>query len=172
MKIAENLEKWIENYQNECLKNFNSNNKINWKTYSYVKNEKSPKSTGIDLSESKLILISSAGGYLHKDDPFDAANPLGDYSIRTFPISSDLSNIKYSHEHYDTAAVKEDAQVLLPLYNLQEMVKEGIIGDMCEKVISFMGYQPDIGKVITETIPAILEIATEEQADAVLLVPS
>ncbi len=52
------------------------------------------------------------------------------------------------------------------------MVKEGIIGDMCEKVISFMGYQPDIGKVITETIPAILEIATEEQADAVLLVPS
>lgn len=52
------------------------------------------------------------------------------------------------------------------------MVEENIIGEICDTVISFMGYQPDVNNVITKTIPAILDIVIQEKVDAVLLVPS
>lgn len=173
MKIAEGLDKWTSDFQNGWLKEFNQHNRINWDVYSYIKNNNSPQSTGIDLSKNKLLLISSAGGYLSSNGtPFDASNPFGDYSIRTFPISTNFNNIKYSHDHYDTTAVKQDAQVLLPLNHLKSMVEENIIGEICDTVISFMGYQPDVNNVITKTIPAILDIVIQEKVDAVLLVPS
>jgi hypothetical protein len=173
MKIAEGLDKWTTDFQNGWLKEFNQHNRINWDLYSYIKNIDSPQNSGLNLSRSKLLLISSAGGYLSAHNiPFDAGNPLGDYSIRIFPVSTDFNNIRYSHDHYDTTAVKQDAQILLPLRHLKVMVEENIIGEMCNMVVSFMGYQPDVNEVITKTIPAILDIVIKEKADAVLLVPS
>ncbi len=66
--------------------------KINWKSYSYIKNSSSPASSGIDPADSKLLFISSAGGYLPAiDKPFDACNILGDYSIRKIPIQADFN---------------------------------------------------------------------------------
>ena len=173
MKITERLDTWTNDFQNGWLKEFKQHNHIDWDLYSYIKNLESPQNTGINLSRSKLLLISSAGGYAYANDiPFDAGNLLGDYSIRTFPISINFNDIRYSHDHYDTTAVTEDAQVLLPLDQLKAMVEEKIIGEMCETVISFMGYQPDVNKVITEMIPSILGIVEKEKVDAVLLVPS
>lgn len=173
MKIVENLDKWNDNYQNECLKDFEKTGKINWKSYAYIKNSNSPVQSGIDLAKSKLLFISSAGGYLpSKDNPFDASNILGDYSIREIPIKTEFNKIDFAHEHYDTKAVKEDAQVLLPFKHLQKFVEEGKIGELCETAISFMGYQPDVNRIITETIPAILDLATANKVTAALLVPS
>jgi len=60
---------------------------------------------------------------------------------------------------------------LLPLGHLREMVTENRIGSLTS-VVSFMGYQPDISRLLDETIPAILKIARSEHADAALLVPS
>jgi len=51
------------------------------------------------------------------------------------------------------------------------MVIEGEIGGLTS-VVSSMGYQPDVSRLLGETIPAILKIALKEQADAALLVPS
>jgi hypothetical protein len=173
MKTAEGLDKWTSDFQSGWLKEVNQHNRINWNRYSYIKNHKSPQNTGIDLSKSKLLLVSSSGAYLSNNDiPFDASNQLGDYSIRTFSVSTNFNNIGYAHDHYDTTAVKQDAQVLLPLYHLKAMVEENIIGELCDTVISFMGYQPDVNNVITETIPAIMDVAIQEKVDAVLLVPS
>ncbi|NQV15983.1 hypothetical protein HQ531_11040 [bacterium] len=157
----------------DWLKDFKKSKRINWKLYKYAKNQKSAPSAGIDLSKSKLLLISSAGAYLPaKDMPFDASNLLGDYSIRTFPLSTNYSELEYAHNHYDTTAVKEDAQVLLPLSHLQTLVQNKLIGKLSEKVISIMGYQPRVSRIVAKTIPAILEIVTNEQVDAVLLVPA
>lgn len=61
------------------------------------------------------MLISSAGGYLkNEQEPFDAANDLGDYTIRTFPSTTQPEQIAFAHEHYDQR-LKSDQQVLLPL---------------------------------------------------------
>jgi hypothetical protein len=173
MEIAEKLDKWTTDFNDGWLKEVNQHNRINWETYSYIKNNNSTKSSGINLSSSKLMLISSAGGYLPVHDiPFDAGNLFGDYSIRTIPVSTNFNNIRYSHDHYDTTAVLQDAQVLLPFHHLKSMVEEKLIGELCNTVVSFMGYQPNVNNVITKTIPAILDIVMQEKVDAVLLVPS
>ncbi len=79
MKIAEGLNRWTADFQNRWLMEFNQHNRINWDVYSYIKNHNSPQNTGIDLSKSKLLLVSSSGAYLSSNEnPFDASNPLGD----------------------------------------------------------------------------------------------
>jgi hypothetical protein len=173
MEVVENLAKWNNNYQNGCLENFAKTGKIIWNKYAYVKNTTSPVSTGIDPARSKLLFISSAGGYLpNQDKPFDASNVLGDYSVRKIPITAEFNEIDFAHEHYDTEAVRFDAQVLLPFKHLQKLADEKIIGELCETTVHFMGYQPDLHRVVTEMIPEILEIAKQQKATAALLVPS
>jgi hypothetical protein len=60
----------------------------------------------------------------------------------------------------------------MPLRHLEALVREKKIGALTENMISFMGYQPDVIRVLDETIPPILRAAKEQQADAALLVPS
>ena len=108
---------------------------------------------------------------LNEQQPFDASNPVGDYTIRVFPPDTPFDHLAYAHEHYDHTAINTDPQVLLPLGHLREMVVNGKIGALTS-VVSFMGYQPDVSRLLDETIPAILQVAKEEQVTAALLVPS
>lgn len=52
------------------------------------------------------------------------------------------------------------------------MVDEGIIGLLCDTVISYAGYQPDATRVVDELLPAIQEVVELEKPDAAFLVPS
>ena len=173
MEILENRAEWEQTYQKNWLAHYKATGETKWDIYNRPNNKTAPGLPGIDLSQSRLILISSAGGYL-KDvqDPFDAPNQLGDYTIRTFPSDTPFDAIAYAHDHYDHTAVNSDPQVLLPLQHLQTMVAEGQIGELAPIVISFSGYQPDAARVVDETIPEIVAVAKEQQADAALLVPS
>ncbi len=51
-------------------------------------------------------------------------------------------------------------------------MNKGIIGELCPSTVSFMGYQPDLARIVDEMIPAILRVAQAEQARAALLVPA
>lgn len=173
MDILEQRDTWLEAFRNGWLSHYQQTGETNWKIYQPARNETAPAGPAVDLSRSRLLLITSAGGYLSDtQSPFDAANPLGDYTIRTFPVSTPLANLAYAHNHYDHTAVNADAQVLVPLRHLEDMVTEGIIGELTPSVISFMGYQPDVTRTVDELIPAILGAAQTQQPHAVLLVPS
>ena len=76
------------------------------------------------------------------------------------------------YKRQDHAAVIADPQVLLPLEHLAALEHNGTIGELASNVISFMGYQPDVGRVIDELIPAIYRAVQAEEAQAALLVPS
>ena len=102
---------------------------------------------------------------------FDAANALGDYSIRVFPADTPFSQIAFAHDHYDHTAVTTDPQVLLPLQHLREMISAGQIGSLAP-IVSYGGYQPDISRILSQTIPDILAIAQAEKVDGALLVPA
>lgn len=169
----ENLERWTEHFQKGWLKNFVDTKSIDWKLYKYVRNEQTVSGKVLELSKARLLLVSSAGAYLpSRDKPFYAANLLGDYTIRTFPASTPFSELEYAHDHYDQTSVRDDAQVLLPLNHLRNLVDEKVIGSLSETVVSFMGYQPWVGRVMKKTLTAIRKIVQEEAIDAVLLVPS
>ena len=173
MDIIENLAHWSSTFQNGWLAHYQQTGKIDWKLYVRPKNKSAPAGPGLDLSKSRLMLISTAGGYLAGSQaPFDAANDLGDYSIRLFPSSTPFEALAYAHTHYDHQAVETDPQVLLPLRHLEDLVSEGLIGQLAPSVVSFNGYQPDVARVLDEIIPPILEVAQAEKVDAVLLVPA
>jgi hypothetical protein len=118
------------------------------------------------------MLISSAGAYLHEGQvPFDEEDRLGDYTLRTFPSSTEFKALAYAHGAYDHQMVEQDAQVALPLRHLEELEAKGEIGELAPTVISFMGYQPDSARVVDELVPQVLAIAKSEQVEAALLAP-
>lgn len=173
MEILENPAQWQAEYEQGFLAHFRKTGETNWKLYNRPRNSRAPSGRGIVLSRSRLLLITSAGSYLRGEQPpYDAANPLGDYSIRTYPSDTPLDALAIAHDHYDHAAVDADRQVLIPLRHLEEMVNEGRIGSLTRNAISFHGYQPDVIRTLNETIPAILEVARQEGAQAALLVPA
>jgi len=169
----ENIDTWTRDFEKKWLKHFIDTKSIDWKLYRYVKNQEAPSGTGVELSKARILLVSSAGAYLSaRDKPFHAANLMGDYSIRTLPTNTSPSDLEYAHEHYDQTAVRQDHQVLLPLGHLQDLVDQNVIGELSDTVVSFMGYQPFVGRVLKKTFPAILKIVRQTEVDAVLLVPS
>ena len=173
MQILEKREQWLADFQSGWLAHYEETGETDWRIYNLPRHETAPSGPGIDLAQSRLMLISSAGGYLQgQQTAFDAADNLGDYTIRLFPNDTTPEQIAFAHGHYDHTAVNSDQQVLLPLRHLQDLVAEGVIGELAPSVISFMGYQPVATRVVDETFPAILEVVQAEQVNAVLLVPS
>jgi D-proline reductase (dithiol) PrdB len=172
MTILDNQQDWQKIFREGWLAHYKQTGKINWDAYVRPKNHTLVSGKGIDLKRSRLMLITSAGGYLQESQqPFDASNPLGDYTIRVIPQNTPLEKLAYAHEHYDQTMIKSDPQVLVPLNHLREKVSKGKIGSL-GSVVSFMGYQPDAAQLINKTIPAILKIGQEEAVDAALLVPA
>jgi D-proline reductase (dithiol) PrdB len=172
IEILENMKLWDHTFRSGWLAEFEKTGIIDWKLYNPPKNKSAINGKGVGLSNSRLMLVSSAGAYLaDSQQPFDASNPLGDYTIRKLSASTQFKELAYAHKHYDHTAVNADPQVLLPLEHLREMVEDNFIGEL-STIVSFMGYQPNVTQVVEETIPAILKIANEEKANAALLVPS
>ena len=173
MEILEDADQWFEAYQNGWLTHFKQTGETNWQIYNRPTNTKPISGRAIDLSQSRLILVSSAGSYLaDTQEPYDAPNLLGDYSIRLYPSTTQLDDLALAQDHYDHAAVNADRQVLIPLRHLDDLVSEGVIGELAPNVISFHGYQPDVTRTLSETIPAIIEVAKKEEATGALLVPA
>ena len=173
MRIIENLEQWQQEFAEGWLAYYQETGKTDFSLYPKIKNTTSPAGRAIELSKSRLMLITTAGAYLKESQkPFDAPNLLGDYSIRIYPSSTPFEALAIAHDHYDHTAINEDPQVLLPMQHLADMVNEGKIGAVIPSVISFSGYQPDVARVVNKMIPEILKAAKAMEADAALLVPA
>lgn len=173
MAILEDRAEWQAAFNSGWLAHYHATGQLDWKQYPRPRNTQPVAGQGIDLRQSRLLMVTTAGAYVpERQAPFDAPNPLGDYSLRTFPIWTTFDKIDYAHEHYDQAAVRSDPQVLLPLNHLDYMVAEGKIGMLADDVVSFSGYQPDCGRVIDELIPAIIQEAHRQQVQCALLVPA
>ena len=172
MDILENKEAWSQEFQDEWLSELQHTGQENWKIYKHPRNEKAPSGTGVTLSESRVMLITSAGAYLQGvQEPFDAADPIGDYTLRIIPSTTPFAAIAYAHNHYDHKMVDADPQVVLPISHLKDMVDNGEIGALSPSVASIMGYQPDAARVVDELIPPIIALAKEEEIQAALLAP-
>jgi D-proline reductase (dithiol) PrdB len=173
MVILENRDQWLSEFQAGWLKHYEETGEKNWRIYNLPRNSAAPSGSGIDLSHSRLMLITSAGAYLKGEQmPFDDGNATGDYTIRVFPSDTSPEQIDFAHPFYDHSAVDGDQQVLVPLGHLHDLTAEGVIGELAPSVVSFMGYQPVATRLVDETVPAVLEAVRAEEVDAVLLVPS
>jgi hypothetical protein len=172
MEILENRVQWTLAYRQGWLANLEETGQVNWKIYPLPENKHAPGTPGVVLSQSRLLLVYTAGGYLRRSQgPFDAADLTGDYTVRTFPTTTPFRSLAFAHDHYDHAMIERDPQVALPLHHLQQISAGGRIGSLTPSVVSFMGYQPDAARTVDELVPRVLAIAKEERADAALLAP-
>jgi len=173
LEILKDYQGWLAAYRSGWLNHFNQTGKVDWSKYPLLRNNPAPEGTEVRLNQARLVLISSAGAYLRdKQEPFDAANLLGDYSMRLLPTDGPHTDRALAHTHYDHTAVNADPQVLLPIQHLKRMVANRSIGSLGEQIISFMGYQPDITRVVDELIPEIIRAVKNQNAQAAFLVPA
>lgn len=171
--ILENREAWHATFKEGWLKHYHETGETNWDIYNKPVNKTLPTGKAVDLAQSRLVLITSAGSFLKdKQERFDDENDLGDYSTRRYPTDAPFETLAYAHTHYDHSAVDADPQVLVPLKHLANLVDEGVIGELAPEVISFSGYQPDCVQVVDQTAAEIVTACKEMQVNAALLVPS
>lgn len=172
MIITENLTEWDEKFQATWLAHYLETGERDFATrYKPLRNHQVSGTDGIKLADSNILFITSSGAYLPDQTPFDMDH-VGDYTVRTFSANTPLSDLQFIHHSYDTTDVYADPNTLVPLDYLHEKVGGGEIGSLSPTVISFMGYQPHVKRLVQETIPAILDIALPQHPDAALLVPS
>ena len=173
MEIVENLAQWEAEFREGWLAHYKETGENDPDLYVRPRNRQAPAGKGVDLAQSRLLLITSSGAYLKQSQqPFDAEHQVGDYSIRTFPFNTPPDSLAFAHTHYNHAAVDEDPEVLIPQRHLSQMVDEGRIREMAPSIISFGGFLRDVSRVVDELIPQMMDVARHEQADAALLVPA
>ena len=173
MQILEQEKEWSQHYQEVVVKPYRETGVFSFDGYAFANNQEAPGGRGVDLASTRLLFISSSDAFLPGEHaPFAAEDPMGDYSLRKLPVATPLGNLDFAHAHYDQSAVRQDPETLLPVRLLQEKVEKGELAWLTDHWVSFMGYQPDLTRVVHETIPLILSIAESEKAHAALLVPA
>ena len=125
------------------------------------------------LKDSRAVLISSAGLVGPNQEPFDDSIRGGDYSFREIPSDTNVFTLVDTHRSdlYDHSALELDPNLVFPLDRLREMVKNGRIGSLNHRHLSFMGSITAPGRLIKKTTPPEIRKLVEDGVDIALLIP-
>ena len=121
------------------------------------------------LDESRLALVTTGGVHLPEDERFDIDDPSGDCSYREIP--SDAYALTWTHAYYAPDR-GTDLDSVFPLWTLRKLVAEGLVGELNEKLFSFMGAIHDPAPLEAKTAPEVARKLAEDHVDAALLTPS
>jgi len=121
------------------------------------------------LQESRISLISSCGFYQKDQSPF---NPIkNDLTFREIPTNVDLSELRISHNFYDSTDAKRDMNCVFPIERFRELENEGFIGAFVSPAYSFMGRIFMRRELQDQMIPSFIKKFMESKVDALFLVP-
>lgn len=118
------------------------------------------------LSRWRVALISTGGVYVEGQPPYDGS---GDWTFREIPRDAPRDRLRVLHPHYDISGPQRDINCVLPLDRLQEMQREGAIGEAARVHYGFMGYIPKPEGLIGETAPEVARRLKAAQVDAVVI---
>lgn len=131
------------------------------------------------LDASRIALLSSAGIYVAAtQQSFDVereqSNPeWGDPSWRSIPAGANAAEIAVSHLHINDDDIRSDPEIALPSRLLSELASEHVVGTATSEHISVMGYQErSLGGWRNETLPALVAMLRDQQADGLVLAPA
>jgi D-proline reductase (dithiol) PrdB len=125
------------------------------------------------LSDATLALVSTAGMVLPEQPPFDDTIRGGDTSWRVIPRDADVATLIESHrsESFDHAGIRADANLGFPLDRLRELARDGVIGALAPRHLSFMGSITAPGRLIKRSAPEAAQLLVDDGVDVALLVP-
>lgn len=125
------------------------------------------------LSESNVALVTTAGLVLPQQAPFDEHVKGGDASYRVIPAEADVRTLIDTHrsETFDHSGVAADANLAFPLDRLHELARDGVVGRVNGRHLSFMGSITATARLVKERAPEAARLLAEDAVDAALLVP-
>ncbi len=137
------------------------------------------------VSASRLVLLTSSGHFVDGDDPqpFGSAHMTQDEAIRRIdqfvkaapvlsavPIDTPRDRLRVRHGGYDIRGAEADPNVAFPLERLQDLQREGIVGELAAVAYSFVGACAQT-PLLKSTGPAWVASLRRQRVDAALLVP-
>ncbi len=120
------------------------------------------------LSASKVMLIGSGGVYRRGQVAFHTKD---DTSIRLIASDSPTEDLRTAHFAYDQTDARFDINCVFPLQHLRRLVDDGLVGSVTDVHCAFMGGIYSTRRLLTETLPHLLQQCEQQQPDIVLLVP-
>jgi D-proline reductase (dithiol) PrdB len=125
------------------------------------------------LCDSRIAVVTTAGVHHRDQEPFGMKDPLGDPTFRVIDLATPLEGLMITHDYYDHADADRDINVVFPVERLRELKDEGLIGEVSNINMGFMGHitGPHIDTLLKETAPEAAHILKGEGVDAVLLTP-
>jgi D-proline reductase (dithiol) PrdB len=118
-------------------------------------------------------VISSAGFVQPGQEPFDESIRGGDFSFREISSDTDVSTLIDTHRSdlYDHSGLRQDPNLVFPLDRFRERVKNGRIGSLNQRHLSFMGSITAPGRLVKKTAPVAVRKLVEDGVDIALLMP-
>lgn len=140
--------------------------------FPWVENESTPWAEyNKSLLESKVAVISTGGLYVTGDKPFEIETREDvDESFREIPLNIDPDQLEIAHEHYEKRYANKDINTVFPIERLNELVKDGFIGEVSNYNFSITGYIPEPDQIYVTGKEIALNLSKLE-VDAVLIVP-
>lgn len=121
------------------------------------------------LRECRVAVAGSGGVFRGDQEPFHFKD---DTSIRVVPSDTPKSDLKVAHFGYPTGDAKRDPDCVLPLGPLRSLVAQGVIGELADDAITFMGGIYSKRRVAEELIPAVLAEVRRQNVDLFYIVPA
>jgi D-proline reductase (dithiol) PrdB len=140
-----------------------------WRTARAVE----PRPLAKPLSEASVALISTAAFVAPGQKPFDDEARGGDFTHRLLAADVDLQTLTESHrsDAFDHAGIRLDPNLALPLETLRELADEKVIGSVSPETVSLMGSITAPGRLLSATVPILVDVLRRQKSDCALLVP-
>jgi D-proline reductase (dithiol) PrdB len=125
------------------------------------------------LRDARIALVTSAGLYRPGVDSDFGEKEGQDITVRLLPADVELSSlaIGQTSDAFDRAAVERDRNLALPLDRLHALERDGVIGSVAPRHVSFNGSMLAPGRFLRDSAPEVVDCFRVDQVDAVLFVP-
>ncbi len=143
---------------------------LGYPPYRWVHNDDQPPFTPLakPLNRCRVGLVASGGVYVKGQVAFHFKD---DTSFRAVPRDVDYRNLRITHFAYDLTDARADPNVVFPLETLNDLARNGRIGEVGPRAYTFMGGIYSSRRVQAELAPAIAERLENDEVDVAILVP-
>jgi D-proline reductase (dithiol) PrdB len=125
------------------------------------------------VADANVAIVTTAGLVMPGQEPFDNHVKGGDSSFRVIPAAANVADLIDTHrsETFDHSGIRNDANLAFPLDRLRQMERDGRIGHVNDRHLSFMGSITAPERLIRDSAPAAAELLVADGVDVALLVP-
>jgi D-proline reductase (dithiol) PrdB len=119
------------------------------------------------LDQARIAIVTTAG-LMRPGEPLWGHS---DTSFRSFDKRERQLLVGHVSMNFDRVGVASDLNVVYPIDRLEELAHRGVIGEVAENHLSFMGATYDLPTIVLDTGPAAARALLDDGVDAVILTP-